>query len=556
MKRDPWLIPDQEVPGAGRTVSLLHTRPGGWEIHSTEAGGRILVAKAGLMDRWSSCGLVEPDSVLQLASGDVRLKYFASPPRARLAPLLSRELPRTHGVASALASAFRKSRKLDPETSFAKALYSEHFGSVLPVPRTPPDRRDDELDFGTWLCEGLGVSTKSFTQLSCLVDYMSADQLAKVLRMAGFDVPESRRAQGSQGRSSSGDRPRGGRDDRDDRDGRNVRNGRDDRDARDGREGRGYRDGRDSRDSKDSRGRRDGDSGLPESLRWAGEEDRSRRDEKSRRGGVKRDPLPRRAYGPEEDKIFKLPGRRELQKFFNDHIVEIILSPDKYKKLGVDFPAATILHGPPGCGKTYAVDRLVEFIEWPVNYINSSSVASPFIHDTSKKISQVFDKAIKNAPSILVIDEMEAYLSSRHMANVHQHQVEEVGEFLRRIPDALDKKVLIIAMTNMIDTIDGAILRQGRFDYKIKIELPDAEEVKELMDHLMSSRAAEKDLDLAPAITALTKKPLSDAAFVMREAARLAARAGREAIDNASLAQALKNIPPAKSKKDIGFVGG
>jgi hypothetical protein len=548
MKREPWLTPEVELPGAGRPSTLLHSRPGGWEIHSAMGGGRILVAKAALVDRWSARGLIDPDAARPLAAGGARLKYITSPLKARLAPLLSRDLPRTPVLAAAVASAFRKSRKLDPETSFMKALYSEHFGTLLPVPRVPADPVDDELDFGTWLCEGLTVSTKSFAQLSSLVDYLTTDQLAKIIRQAGFEAPETSRASGASGSGRGGKGGGGGRD------GRAPKPGRGEPGGPDG-----------TAPPVDERGAAvlpspfpiDAPDGSKEFQSWDGPSDRGR-GSKSRGGRPRqspRDPLPRRARGPEEDKIFKLPGRRELQKFFNDHIVEILLSPDKYKKLGVDFPAATILHGPPGCGKTFAVDRLVEFIEWPVNYINSASVASPYIHDTSRKISQVFDKAIKNAPSILVIDEMEAYLSNRQMNNVHQHQVEEVGEFLRRIPDALDKKVLIIAMTNMIDTIDMAVLRQGRFDYKIKIALPDAEEVKELMEHLLSSRASEKDLDLAPAIAALTRKPLSDAAFAVREAARLAAKAGRETIDNASLAQALKNIPPAKPKMDIGFTG-
>jgi hypothetical protein len=552
VKREPWLAPDQEVPGAGKIVSLLHARPG-CQIHSDSADARILVAKPALMDCWTSHLLADPDQVKEIVAAEGRLKYFVSPPKSKLAPLLSRDLLPNLAVATELAVAFRKSRKLDPDTSFARALYSEHFGTVLPVPRIPPDLKDDEMDFGTWLCEGLAVSAKSFTQLANIVSFMPPFQLAKVLRIAGFDVPEAFRA----GADSRGPGRSGG--------GRSGADG-GQRDSRDG--GTAGRPGQRRGGPADKDGilptlRDQSGERLPEGMDdWETRDwDREKgdrpgyRDGRGPRPGTRdRDRLPRRAYGPDEDKIFKLPGRRELQKFFNDHIVEIILSPDKYKKLGIDFPAATILHGPPGCGKTYAVDRLVEFIEWPVNHINSSSVASPYIHDTSRKISQVFDKAIKNAPSVLVIDEMESYLASRQMSNVHQHQVEEVGEFLRRIPDALDKRVLIIAMTNMIDTIDNAILRQGRFDYKVKIELPDRDEVKELMDHLIGTRSVAKDLDITPAIDALVRKPLSDATFVMREAARLAAKAGLEAIDNASLLQAIKNIPPATGKKEIGFL--
>jgi cell division protease FtsH len=80
---------------------------------------------------------------------------------------------------------------------------------------------------------------------------------------------------------------------------------------------------------------------------------------------------------PEPNKVFELAGRPELAAFFNEHIVDIILHRDRYKALGIEFPSAVILHGPPGCGKTFAVDRLVDFLGWPSFQIDASSVASP-----------------------------------------------------------------------------------------------------------------------------------------------------------------------------------
>ena len=87
-----------------------------------------------------------------------------------------------------------------------------------------------------------------------------------------------------------------------------------------------------------------------------------------------------------------------------------------YKALGIEFPSAVILHGPPGCGKTFAVDRLVDFLGWPSFQIDASSVASPYIHETSKKVAQVFDKAMENAPSVLVIDD-GSFLADREMGS-------------------------------------------------------------------------------------------------------------------------------------------
>lgn len=261
---------------------------------------------------------------------------------------------------------------------------------------------------------------------------------------------------------------------------------------------------------------------------------------------------------PDPNKVFELAGRSELAAFFNEHIVDIILHRDRYEALGINFPSAVILHGPPGCGKTFAVDRLVEFLGWPSFQIDASSVASPYIHETSKKVAQVFDKAMENAPSVLVIDEMEAFLADREMGSGH-HRVEEVAEFLRRIPEAVKNEVLIIAMTNRIEMIDPAIQRRGRFDHVIKVDFAGEAEVLSLLDKLLYSLPKESDVDAKPLAKELAGRPLSDVSFVVREGARLAARSGKEKLDQASLIAAMRASPAreregGETHRRIGFV--
>jgi len=138
---------------------------------------------------------------------------------------------------------------------------------------------------------------------------------------------------------------------------------------------------------------------------------------------------------------FALVGRPELESFLNEHVIEIIEHQERYKALGIEFQSAIILHGPSGCGKTFAIERLVEYLGWPNFQIEASSVASPYIHETSRKVAAVFEQAMKNSPSVLVIDEMEAFLADRQMgAGSSHHRVEEVAEFLRRIPEAIKNR--------------------------------------------------------------------------------------------------------------------
>jgi len=255
-------------------------------------------------------------------------------------------------------------------------------------------------------------------------------------------------------------------------------------------------------------------------------------------------------------RVFELPGRPELEDFFNEHIVDIVQNRERYKALGIDFPSAVVLHGPPGCGKTFAVERLVDFLGWPSFQIDASSVASPYIHETSKKVAQVFDKAMEEAPSILVIDEMEAFLADREMGSGH-HRVEEVAEFLRRIPEAVKREVLIVAMTNRVDMIDPAILRRGRFDHVIKVDFASEAEILSLLDTLLATLPKKSDVDARPLAKALAGRPLSDVTFVVREGARLAARSGRDQLDQDSLLAALHSAPSREreggEKRRIGF---
>ncbi|MGV0958240.1 MAG: ATP-binding protein [Limnohabitans sp.] len=254
---------------------------------------------------------------------------------------------------------------------------------------------------------------------------------------------------------------------------------------------------------------------------------------------------------------FELAGRPELATFFNEHIIDIIVNRDRYKALGIDFPSAVVLHGPPGCGKTFAVERLVDFLGWPSFQIDASSVASPYIHETSKKVADVFDKAMQSAPSVLVIDEMEAFLADREMGSGH-HRVEEVAEFLRRIPEAAKNDVLIIAMTNRVEMIDPAIMRRGRFDHVIKVDFASEAEVLSLLEKLLSSLPKDDSIDPQPFAQELAGRPLSDVSYVVREGARLAARAGKDRLDQESLRAAMASTPAREREgsvhRKIGFV--
>ncbi|MGN1021817.1 MAG: ATP-binding protein [Aristaeellaceae bacterium] len=259
--------------------------------------------------------------------------------------------------------------------------------------------------------------------------------------------------------------------------------------------------------------------------------------------------------GQRQQGAFSLPGRPALERFFREEIIDIVDNEEAYSRMGVGFPGGTVLHGPSGCGKTYAVERLTEYLNWPVYTIDSGAIGSKYVHETSRKIAEVFDKAAENAPSVIVIDEMEAFLSSRESSmGSREIHMEEVAEFLRRIPEAPKKRILLFGMTNLLDSMDKAILRKGRIDHIVEVDRPGQEEILALLESLLASRPTEPGLPLEQLSHALKGRPISDISFLVQDAARRAVRGGQQAIGAEELQAAMDNLPPAEGKKrKIGF---
>ncbi len=255
--------------------------------------------------------------------------------------------------------------------------------------------------------------------------------------------------------------------------------------------------------------------------------------------------------------LFSLPGRQELESFLIDNVIDIIENPEAYAAMKISFPGAFILQGPPGCGKTYAVEQLVDYLDWPVFYVESGTIGSAYIHETSKRISTLFKEAMRNAPSVLVIDEMESFLSTRTQSSeTDGHHKEEIAEFLRRIPEAAKNRVLIIGMTNMIESIDPAIRRRGRFDNIIEVGMPSTIEIEQVIESLLKNLPHDEDIDTKGLAKKLEGAPMSDVAFIVREAARLAAKNHLKTITQEVISVAVQQLQTTRkeSRRAIGFL--
>lgn len=251
---------------------------------------------------------------------------------------------------------------------------------------------------------------------------------------------------------------------------------------------------------------------------------------------------------------FNLLGRRELNKFFNEKVIDIVKNEKVYEKFGVGFPEPFILEGPPGCGKTFAVDRLAEYLDWNIYHITSSSIGSTLIHETAKKTEEIFKKAAKTSPSLVVVDEMDAFMPDRgNTRHSDSHVIEEVSSFLKCIQTASEKKVLVVGMTNFIKNIDPAILRSGRMGTHITLKMPSDEEIREVIAAELKKRPCGK-IDLDKFIPRLKERPLSDVVCVVREASMNAARRRADELTEDDMERGMEAMMQNdEEKRTMGF---
>jgi transitional endoplasmic reticulum ATPase len=194
---------------------------------------------------------------------------------------------------------------------------------------------------------------------------------------------------------------------------------------------------------------------------------------------------------------------------------------------------------------------LAEELGWSFQHCRPSDVASPYIHDTVNRIRGIFSTAIEKAPSIVFIDEFDAFVPARSELGGHQqYKAEEVNEFLANLEGCAERKVLVIAATNEPEKIDPAVRRSGRFDKLILIPPPDAEARLAMLQFHLNHRPVEASVDSAGIAAVLEGYSASDIRLLVDEAARMAIRR-TELISTGTLLAALERVPASITRDDI-----
>src|SRR4030088_3362629 len=237
-------------------------------------------------------------------------------------------------------------------------------------------------------------------------------------------------------------------------------------------------------------------------------------------------------------------------------LVEFLRDPKKFQKLGGRIPKGVLLVGPPGTGKTLLARAIAGEADVPFFSISGSDFVEMFVGVGASRVRDMFEQGKKSAPCIIFIDEIDAV--GRHrghgLGGGHDEREQTLNALLVEM-DGFDTQegVIIIAATNRPDVLDPALLRPGRFDRQITVNLPDVKGREEILRvHSKKVKLAE-GVDLAVVARGTPGYSGAELANVINEAALLAARRGLKGITLAELEEARDKVRWGKERRSLSM---
>lgn len=233
-------------------------------------------------------------------------------------------------------------------------------------------------------------------------------------------------------------------------------------------------------------------------------------------------------------------------------IVDYLKNPSRYAQMGARVPRGVILYGPPGTGKTLLAKAVAGEAGVPFFQITGSAFEDMLVGVGAKRVRDLFTKAKKAAPCIVFIDEIDSVGSKRGRIEVSNYSVAEqtLNQLLAEM-DGFNNRtgVVVVAATNRLDVLDDALLRPGRFDRHIQVNLPDVKE----REAILKIHASNKNLSAKVSLNDIARRTpgFSGAQLenVLNEATLLAVRANRNAIIMDDLDEAIDRVMAGPAKK-------
>src|SRR2546422_2244686 len=233
-------------------------------------------------------------------------------------------------------------------------------------------------------------------------------------------------------------------------------------------------------------------------------------------------------------------------------VVEFLKTPQKYQRLGGRIPKGVLLIGPPGTGKTLLARAVAGEAGVPFFSISGSDFVEMFVGVGAARVRDLFMQAVKNAPSIIFIDELDALGKARGMNLLASHDERE--QTLNQLLAEMDgcnpnQGVIIMAATNRPEILDAALLRPGRFDRQVLVDRPDVKGREKILRLHAKKIKLAAAVDLAQIAAKTPGFVGADLANIVNEAALLAARQGKDAVETADFDEAIERVIAGLQKK-------
>jgi cell division protease FtsH len=269
------------------------------------------------------------------------------------------------------------------------------------------------------------------------------------------------------------------------------------------------------------------------------------------------------SFGRSKAKIY---DRKELKTTFADvagvdeakaelmEVVDFLKNPKKYQRLGGRIPKGVLLVGPPGTGKTLLARAVAGEADVPFFFLSGSEFVEMFVGVGASRVRDLFEQAKEKAPCIVFIDELDAIGKTRAgntgFLSGHDEREQTLNQLLAEM-DGFDssKGVIIMAATNRPEVLDAALLRAGRFDRQVVVDKPDVKGREAiLVVHARNVKLA-PSVDLHVLAARTPGMAGADLANIINEAALLAARKGKDAVDMADLEEAVDRVVGGLERK-------